>query len=70
MVGNIEDDSSLNLRKEPSLDSDVRMRLLKGQRLIVLGQVEGADGWVEVRTDVTEGYVMEEFLIREEEGVA
>lgn len=70
VVGNIEDDSSLNLRKEPSLDSDVRMRLLKGQRLIVLGQVEGADGWVEVRTDVTEGYVMEEFLIREEEGGA
>lgn len=65
-VGNIEDNSTLNLRMEPSMDADVRMRMLKGQRLIVLRQVDGSEGWVEVKTDTTDGYVLGTYLIREE----
>ena len=59
-VTHIEDDSSLNLRMEPSMEADVRKRLLKGQRLLVEETLDG--GWVKVRTDVTEGYVMAEYL--------
>ena len=64
LVANIDDDSSLNLRMEPSFEADVRRRLLKGQRLLVEEELEG--GWVKVRTDVTEGYVMAEYLEKEE----
>lgn len=64
-VGNIEDNSTLNLRVEPNMDSDVRMRMVKGQRLIVLRRV--ADGWVEVKTDTADGYVLEAYLRREED---
>ena len=39
------------------------MRLYKNQRLLVLEQA--SEGWVEVRTDVTEGYVMESYLSAE-----
>ena len=40
------------------------MRLYKGQKLIVLEECP-QEGWVKVRTDVIEGYVMEKFLTRE-----
>lgn len=64
-VYNIEDDSSLNLRADPNIGGELLMRLYKHQRLIVLGPSEEA-GWVHVKTDVIEGYVMEEFLKKEE----
>ena len=60
-VENIEDDSSLNLRDDPSQAGTVLMRLYKHQRLIVLGPCEDPV-WVHVRTDAAEGYVMASFL--------
>ena len=63
-VTEIDDNSSLNLRSAPSLNGDIIMRLYKGQRLLVLDNC-AEDGWVNVRTDVIEGYVMEKYLSRE-----
>ena len=62
-VTGIEDDSSLNLRKEPNTAADVLRRLYKHQRLVVLPDCE-APGWKHVKTDAIEGYVMENFLER------
>lgn len=59
-VTNIDEDSSLNLRKSPSLSADIRMRLFKYQKLIVESQT--GDGWSKVHTDAVEGYVRTEFL--------
>lgn len=59
-VVSIAEDSSLNLRKDPSLSSDILRRLYNGQELIVLSKHEG--GWVKVKTDVIEGYVKKEFI--------
>ena len=64
-VTGIADDSSLNLRSAPSLNSDILMRLYKGQRLLVLERCE-EEGWVHVKTDVAEGYVMESYLSSED----
>jgi len=64
-VTGIADDSSLNLRSEPTLNSDILMRLYKGQRLIVLKRC-AEEGWVHVCTDTAEGYVMERYLSIEE----
>ena len=60
-VENIDDDSTLNLRELPSPGAKVLMRLYKHQKLIVLEEAEVA-GWLKVRTDVIEGYVMASFL--------
>lgn len=60
-VEGIEDDSSLNLRAEPNTAADILMRLYKHQQLIVVEACE-EEGWVKVRTDVVEGYVMSSFL--------
>lgn len=60
-VENIEDDSSLNLREEPSPIGTILMRLYKHQELIVLETCEDPS-WVRVRTDSVEGYVMVSFL--------
>ena len=60
-VTNIADNSSLNLRAEPSQASEVLMVLYKNQRLIVLETCEDP-AWVHVKTDVAEGYVMIEFI--------
>ena len=60
-VANIDDDSSLNLRQEPSTASMILMRLYKHQPLVVLEVCEDP-AWVHVRTDVVEGYVMLSFL--------
>ena len=60
-VEGIEDDSTLNLRAEPSPAGQILMRLYKHQRLIVLETCEDPS-WVHVRTDNTEGYVMVSFL--------
>jgi hypothetical protein len=42
------------------------MRLYRHQELIVLEKSD-VSGWVRVKTDVIEGYVMESFLVYEEE---
>ena len=60
-VEGIDDDSSLNLRMEPSLASDILMRLYKHQQLVVL-EICDDPAWVKVKTDVTEGYVMLSYL--------
>ena len=64
-VENIEDDSSLNLRADPSPAGEILMRLYKHQRLVVLETCEDPV-WVHVRTDAVEGYVMVSFLERAE----
>jgi len=64
LVTGIDDDSSLNLRSLPDLSGDIVMRLYKNQRLLVLKRCE-EEGWVKVRTDAAEGYVMESYLTAE-----
>ena len=39
----------------------ILMRLYKGQRLLVVRRCQ-EDGWVHVKTDVAEGYVLESYL--------
>lgn len=63
-VTEIDDDSSLNLRKSPDLGGEILMRLYKGQQVLVLERCP-KEGWVKVRTDVAEGYVVEEYLTAE-----
>ena len=65
-VENIAEDSSLNLRAQPSAGADILMRLYRHQELIVLEQCD-IPGWVHVQTDAVEGYVMESFLVYAEE---
>ena len=65
-VENIADDSTLNLRAQPSAGAEILMRLYRHQELIVLEKSD-IPGWVHVKTDVIEGYVMESFLVYEEE---
>lgn len=64
VVTEIDDDSSLNLRSRPGLNGEILMRLYKHQRLLVLERCP-EEGWVKVRTDTAEGYVMESYLSRE-----
>ena len=68
-VTEIDDDSSLNLRAEPSQGAEILRRLYKHQQLIVLGPAE-EEGWVQVKTDVIEGYVMASFITPVEEEIA
>ena len=68
-VTEIDDDSSLNLRSEPSTGAEILRRLYKHQQLIVLGPA-AEDGWVHVKTDVIEGYVMASFITKVEEAPA
>ena len=65
-VTEIDDDSSLNMRSAPDTTADVLLRLYKHQELIVLERCP-QEGWVRVRTDVIEGYVMEKFLTQTKE---
>ena len=60
-VEGIDDDSSLNLRAAPSPGAEILMRIYKHQKLVVLENAE-VEGWVKVRTDAAEGYVMFSFL--------
>ena len=60
-VTEIAADSSLNLREQPSLNSAILTRLYWGQQLLVEERCP-EDGWVKVRTDAAEGYVMEKYL--------
>ena len=59
-VTQISANSSLNLRSAPSTASDVLRVLYYGQELLASPCDE--EGWIKVRTDVTEGYVMEQFV--------
>ena len=59
-VTQIAANSSLNLRSAPSTASDVLRVLYYGQELLASSCDE--EGWIKVRTDVTEGYVMEKFV--------
>ena len=59
-VENIGETSWLNMRAEPNLSADILMMLYKDQRLLVLERMP-QEGWLHVKTDVIEGYVMEEF---------
>ena len=59
-VTQISANSSLNLRSAPSTASDVLRVLYYGQEL--LASTCDEEGWIKVRTDVTEGYVMEKFV--------
>ena len=61
-VENIAEDSTLNLRAQPSAGADILMRLYCHQELVVLEQCD-IPGWVHVKTDAVEGYVMESFLV-------
>ena len=65
-VEHIEDDSTLNLREKPSAGAKIVRRLYKHQQLVVLEEAE-VIGWVHVKTDVIEGYVMYSFLENVEE---
>ena len=65
-VMHIDDDSSLNLREEPTQSAEILRRLYKYQKLVVLEVCEDP-AWVKVRTDVMEGYVMLSFLERVDE---
>lgn len=60
-VEGIEDDSSLNLRAQPNGAATILMRIYKHQQLVVIPDCP-EEGWVHVRTDGIEGYVMERFL--------
>ena len=52
--------SSLNMRENPDTSSTILRVLYYGQELIASERL--ADGWIKVRTDVLEGYVMEKFV--------
>ena len=64
-VEHIDDDSTLNMREKPSAGSKILLRLYKHQKLIVLEEAE-VIGWLHVKTDVIEGYVMMSFLEKAE----
>ena len=65
VVAHIDEDSTLNLREQPSAGAKILRRLYKHQQLIVLEEAE-VTGWVKVKTDVIEGYVMYSFLDKAE----
>ena len=66
LVDNIAEDSTLNLREKPSAGSKVVRRLYYHQPLAVLEEAE-VPGWVHVKTDTAEGYVMLSFLQKKED---
>ena len=66
VVEHIAQDSTLNLRALPSAGAEILMRLYWHQPLVVLEQSD-VPGWVHVKTDAAEGYVMESFLAYPEE---
>lgn len=59
-VTGIGRNSSLNLRDEPSLSGKILQVLYYGQDLLVLAR--HPDGWLQVSTDVAQGYVMEQYV--------
>ncbi|MEG2186840.1 MAG: SpoIID/LytB domain-containing protein [Clostridia bacterium] len=63
-VTGIEDDSTLNLRATPELNGEIVRKLYKNQTLLVLERCP-EEGWVKVKTDAIEGFVLEKFLQKE-----
>ena len=63
VVDGVASDSSLNLRASPDTSSEIITRLYYGQQLAV---IERTKDWLHVRTDATEGYVMEKFVTVQE----
>jgi hypothetical protein len=61
-VHGVSRNSTLNLREQPNLSGKVLVQLYYSQRLLVLESLP--DGWLHVRTDVLEGYVMEQYVER------
>ena len=59
-VTGISMNSSLNMRSGPSTGAEILRVLYYGQELIVIESMP--DGWLHVKTDVLEGYVMEKFV--------
>lgn len=59
-VTGISSASSLNLRSVPDTSGEVLKQLYYDQKLLVLERAK--DGWLHVRTDAVEGYVMEKFV--------
>ncbi len=59
-VTKIGENSTLNMRGEPSLVGPVIRQLYYGQILLVVEELP--DGWLKVKTDVLEGYVMASFV--------
>lgn len=59
-VTGIARNSSLNLRSLPDTSGEVLKQLYYGQKLLVLKQAK--EGWLHVKTDDAEGYVMEKFV--------
>ena len=62
-VANIGVNSYLNLRAEPNTQCAVVRQLYYGQELIVLKEL---GDWLQVRTDEVTGYVMTQFVVKEE----
>lgn len=62
-VTNIGVNSYLNMRAAPNTQAEVLRQLYYGQQLIVL---EEGEQWLTVRTDDLTGYVMKEFVQKEE----
>ncbi|MDO5023020.1 MAG: SpoIID/LytB domain-containing protein [Eubacteriales bacterium] len=60
VVLNIGKNSTLNLRSAPSLSAKIQMQLFYGQELAVIERLPV--GWLKVRTDAVEGYIVEEFV--------
>ena len=60
IVNGVATDSSLNMRSAPDTSAEILARLYYGQTLAVIE--ESANGWLHVRTDVLDGYVMEKFV--------
>lgn len=60
-VTGISEDSSLNLRSEPSLNGKIVMRLYYNQKLLVVEECP-QEGWVKVQTDTASGYVVKSYL--------
>jgi len=60
VVTKISVNSTLNLRNEPSMNGDILRVLYYGQELIVTKNM--GNGWLKVKTDVIDGYVMEKFV--------
>lgn len=59
-VREINRNSSLNLREKPDLTSAIITQLYWGQPLLVTEKLPS--GWLRVKTDAIEGYVMEKFV--------
>jgi SpoIID/LytB domain protein len=57
--------SSLNVRKNPSLEGEIVGALYPGERVIVAGKP--AEGWCQIKTAEFFGYVAEEYLIAADE---